>query len=122
MINKINKNDVRAKRHQRIRNKIQGTSLRPRLSVYRSTSEIYAQLIDDENGVTLLSASTLDKEIKPLLNGKTKTEQAELVGEMIAKRALKGGLKQVVFDRGGYLYIGRVKALADAAREAGLVF
>jgi len=122
MINKLNKNDVRAKRHQRIRNKIQGTSLRPRLSVYRSTGEIYAQLIDDQKGVTLFSASTLDKEVKPLLAGKTKTQQAQVVGETIAKRALKGGLKQVVFDRGGYLYIGRVKALADAARDAGLEF
>lgn len=122
MINKINKNDVRTKRHNRIRNKISGTSQRPRLSVYRSTSEIYAQLIDDENGVTLFSASTLDKEVKPLLAGKTKTEQAQIVGETIANRALKGNIKQVVFDRGGYLYIGRVKALADSARSAGLEF
>ena len=122
MINKLDKNAARMKRHGRIRNKISGTSLRPRLSVYRSTGEIYAQLIDDEKGVTLLSASTLDKEIKPLLSGKTKTEQAQLVGEMVAKRALKNKIKAVVFDRGGYLYIGRVKALADAARDAGLEF
>jgi len=122
MINKQNKNDVRSKRHQRIRNRIQGTSLRPRLSVYRSTGEIYAQLIDDQKGVTLFSASTLEKEVKPLLAGKTKTEQAQVVGETIAKRAVAGGVKQVVFDRGGYLYIGRVKALADAARNAGLEF
>ena len=122
MINKVNKNDVRTKRHQRIRNKISGTSQRPRLSVYRSTSEIYAQLIDDEKGVTLFSASTLDKEVKPLLAGKTKTEQAQVVGETLAKRAIDGNVKQVVFDRGGYLYIGRVKALADSARSAGLEF
>lgn len=122
MINRQNKNDARQKRHGRIRNKISGTSLRPRLSVYRSTSEIYAQLIDDENGVTLVSASTLDKEVKPGLQGKTKTEQAQIVGEVVAQRALKKGLKQVVFDRGGYLYIGRVKALADSARSAGLEF
>ncbi|HBB45051.1 MAG TPA: 50S ribosomal protein L18 [Clostridiales bacterium] len=122
MINKVNKNDAREKRHQRIRNKISGTSQCPRLSVYRSTSEIYAQLIDDEKGVTLYSASTLDKEVKPLLAGKTKTEQAQIVGETIAKRALKGKIKQVVFDRGGYLYMGRVKALADSARSAGLEF
>ena len=122
MINKVNKNDVRTKRHQRIRNKISGTSLRPRLSVYRSTSEIYAQLIDDENGVTLVSSSTLDKEVKPLLAGKTKTEQAQIVGEVLAKRAINGNIKSVVFDRGGYLYIGRVKALADSARDAGLEF
>ena len=122
MINKINKNDVRAKRHERIRNKISGTSLRPRLSVYRSTSEIYAQLIDDQKGVTLVSSSTLDKEVKPLLAGKTKTEQAQSVGQVLAERAIKNNLKTVVFDRGGYLYIGRVKALADSARDAGLEF
>ena len=122
MINKLDKNAARQKRHGRIRNKISGTSLRPRLSVYRSTGEIYAQLIDDEKGVTLVSASTLDKEVKPELQGKTKTEQAQIVGKTIAERAQKLGYKQVVFDRGGYLYIGRVKALADAAREAGLEF
>lgn len=122
MISSKNKNDAREKRHQRIRNKVKGTSLRPRLSVYRSTGEIYAQLIDDQNGVTLFSASTLDKEVKPLLAGKTKTEQAQIVGETIAKRALKGNVKQVVFDRGGYLYIGRIKALAESARSAGLEF
>lgn len=122
MINKLDKNSAREKRHGRIRNKISGTSLRPRLSVYRSTGEIYAQLIDDENGVTVVSASTLDKEIKPLLSGKTKTEQAQIVGENIAKRAIAKKIKQVVFDRGGYLYIGRVKALADSARNAGLEF
>lgn len=122
MINKLDKNSAREKRHGRIRNKISGTSLRPRLSVYRSTGEIYAQLIDDENGVTIVSASTLDKEIKPLLSGKTKTEQAQIVGENIAKRAIAKKIKQVVFDRGGYLYIGRVKALADSARNAGLEF
>ena len=122
MISSKNKNDAREKRHQRIRNKVKGTSLRPRLSVYRSTGDIYAQLIDDQNGVTLFSASTLDKEVKPLLAGKTKTEQAQIVGETIAKRALKGNVKQVVFDRGGYLYIGRIKALAESARSAGLEF
>ena len=122
MINKTNKNATRIKRHGRIRNKISGTSLRPRLSVYRSTSEIYVQLIDDEKSVTLASASTLDKEVKPNLQGKTKTEQAQIVGKTIAERAQKLGFKQVVFDRGGYLYIGRVKALAESAREAGLEF
>ena len=122
MINKENKNARRQKRHGRIRNRISGTSIRPRLSVYRSTSEIYVQLIDDEKSVTLASASTLDKEVKPLLNGKTKTEQAQIVGKTIADRAQKLGVKQVVFDRGGYLYIGRVKALAESARDAGLEF
>lgn len=122
MINKANKNDARTKRHGRIRNKINGTSLRPRLSVYRSTGEIYAQLIDDEKAVTLASASTLDKEVKPLLASKTKTEQAEVVGKTLAQRALKLGINKVVFDRGGYLYMGRVKALADGARSEGLEF
>src|SRR5574344_452980 len=122
MINKINKNDAREKRHGRIRNKLAGTSLRPRLSVYRSTSEIYAQLIDDEKQVTLCSASTLDKEVKALLAGKTKTEQAEIVGKVVAERALAKKIENVVFDRGGYLYIGRVKALAESARNAGLKF
>ena len=122
MINKTNKKASRIKRHGRIRNKISGTSLRPRLSVYRSTSEIYVQLIDDEKGVTLASASTLDKEVKPNLQGKTKTEQAQIVGKTIAERAQKLNIKQAVFDRGGYLYIGRVKALAESAREAGLEF
>ena len=122
MINKQDKKVARQKRHDRIRNKISGTSLRPRLSVYRSTGEIYAQLIDDEKGVTLVSSSTLDKEVKPNIQGKTKTEQAQIVGEVLAKRALKHKIKNVVFDRGGYLYIGRVKALADGARNAGLEF
>jgi large subunit ribosomal protein L18 len=131
MISKINKNELRVERHNRIRShkahervgkRIFGTAVRPRLSVYRSTSEIYAQVIDDEKGVTLFSSSTLDKEVKPLLAGKTKTEQAQIVGETLAKRALAGNIKQVVFDRGGYLYTGRVQALADSARSAGLEF
>ena len=122
MINKTDKNQERLVRHKRVRGKISGTNARPRLCVYRSLTQIYAQIIDDEAGVTLCSASTLDPEVKKACKGKNKTEQAKLVGEIIAKRALDKKIKEVVFDRGGYIYIGRVQALADAAREAGLKF
>lgn len=124
MIKKINKNQVRKNRHSRIRNKISGTAETPRLSIYRSLDGIYAQIIDDVKGVTLVSASTADKELVAgkSLEKKTRKEQAKIVGETIAKRALKNKIKTVVFDRGGYLYTGRVKALADGAREAGLKF
>lgn len=122
MINKTNKNQERLVRHKRVRNKVVGSSTRPRLCVYRSTSQIYAQIIDDEAGVTLCSASTLDPEVKKACEGKSKTEQAKLVGETVAKRAIEKKITEVVFDRGGYIYIGRVQALADAAREAGLKF
>ena len=122
MINKIDKNQERLVRHKRVRTKVSGTSETPRLCVYRSTSQIYAQIIDDVKGVTLASASTLDKEVKALCNGKSKTEQAKIVGEQVAKRALEKNISEVVFDRGGYIYIGRVQALAEGAREAGLKF
>ena len=122
MIGKIDKNQERLVRHKRVRGKISGTNARPRLCVYRSLTQIYAQIIDDEAGVTLCSASTLDPEVKKACKGKSKTEQAKLVGETVAKRALDKKIKEVVFDRGGYIYIGRVQALADAAREAGLKF
>ena len=122
MINKTNKNQERLVRHKRVRSKVVGTNARPRLCVYRSTSQIYAQIIDDEAGVTLCSASTLDPEVKKACTGKNKTEQAKLVGETVAKRAIEKKITEVVFDRGGYIYIGRVQALADAAREAGLKF
>ena len=122
MINKTDKNQERLVRHKRVRNKVFGTSARPRLCVYRSLSQIYAQIIDDENGKTICAASTLDPEVKTLVEGKSKTEQAKIVGEVIAKRASKKKVKEVVFDRGGYIYIGRVQALADGAREAGLKF
>jgi len=122
MVTKIDKNAVRAKRHYRQRRHIIGTPARPRLNVYRSTNHIYAQIIDDEVGNTLVAASTLDAEIRGELSEKTKTEAAKLVGELIGKRALEKGVKQVVFDRGGYLYTGRVAALADGARKAGLDF
>ncbi|MGE5631154.1 MAG: 50S ribosomal protein L18 [Caulobacteraceae bacterium] len=122
MITKESKNSGRLKRHLRMRKKLQGTTERPRLNVYRSLNNIYAQVIDDEKGVTLVSASTLDKELKDKVNHGGNKESAKAVGELIAKRALEAGIKQVVFDRGGYIYHGRVKELADAAREAGLEF
>ncbi|MDZ5713711.1 50S ribosomal protein L18 [Jeotgalibacillus haloalkalitolerans] len=118
MITKVDKNAVRKKRHARVRTTITGTESRPRLNVYRSNKHIYVQLIDDANGVTLAAAST--KELG-LENGGN-VEAAQKVGEAIAKRATEKGMKSVVFDRGGYLYHGRVKALADAARENGLEF
>ena len=120
MITKPDKNQVRKKRHARVRAKLSGTAERPRLNIYRSNKNIYAQLIDDANGVTLASASTLDKELS--LESTGNVEAAQKVGELIAKRAVEKGIKEVVFDRGGYLYHGRIKALADAARENGLQF
>lgn len=122
MIKQTNKNAQRLNRHMRVRNKVSGTKECPRLNVYRSTNNIYAQVIDDVKGVTLVSASTVEKSILPLLEGKTKSEKAFIVGEEIAKKAKKKGIKTVVFDRGGYLYIGRVRNLADGARKAGLEF
>lgn len=122
MIKKTDKNQERIVRHKRVRRKVSGTAARPRLCVYRSLSSIYAQIIDDTTGVTLVSASTLDKDVKALIAGKSKSEQAKIVGETVAKRALEKNITEVVFDRGGYIYIGRVQALADGAREAGLKF
>ena len=120
MIKKENKNAIRAKRHLRVRSKISGTAECPRLNVYRSTNHIYAQIIDDVKGNTLVSSSTIAKGMN--VEGLTKTEAAIAVGKDVAKKALEAGITAVVFDRGGYLYTGRVKALADAAREAGLNF
>jgi len=114
--------EARQKRHARVRLKIKGTAERPRLCVFRSLNHIYAQITDDTKGHTLVSASTLDPEIRDNTNQKTKTEQAALVGALIAKRALDKGINQLVFDRGGYKYHGRVKALAEAARNGGLKF
>ena len=122
MIKKIDKNQERLRRHTRVRKKINGTAETPRLSVYRSLNHIYVQVIDDVKGVTLCSASTMEKEVKGEIKDKTKTEAAKLVGKKVAERALKKGVKAVVFDRGGYLYTGRVQAVADGAREAGLNF
>lgn len=122
MINQVNKNQQRQHRHLRVRGSISGTKECPRLNVYRSTSHIYAQLIDDTKGVTLVSASTVEKSIAAGLADKSKKEQAFVVGEQVAKKALKKGIKSIVFDRGGYLYTGRVQALADGARSGGLKF
>ena len=122
MISKIDKNSVRVGRHKRLRNKISGTTERPRFAVYRSDKHIYVQIIDDVNGCTLAAASTVEKEVKAAIDGKTKTESAKIVGEFVAKRALEKGITEVVFDRGGYIYTGRVASVADGAREAGLKF
>ena len=120
MISKINKNQDRKKRHARVRLKVSGTAECPRLCVYRSLSHIYAQIIDDVKGNTLVSSSTIAKGMD--VTGLTKVQAAEKVGADVAKKALEKGITNVVFDRGGYLYTGRVKALAEAAREAGLKF
>ena len=120
MFNKLDKNKERLIRHERVREKISGTAERPRLCVYRSNTSIYAQIIDDTKGVTLASASSQDKALEKSLQGKNKTEQARLVGENIGKKALKAKIDTVVFDRGGYIYTGRVQALAEGARSAGL--
>lgn len=122
MITIKDKNKDRIVRHARVRKTVVGTSKRPRLNVYRSLNNIYAQVIDDEKGKTIVSASTLDKEVAEMIKGKTKTEAAKIVGEVIGKRAKEKKIKEVVFDRGGYLYTGRVQAVADGARDAGLKF
>jgi large subunit ribosomal protein L18 len=122
MISKACKNDIRKRKHLRVRKKISGTSTRPRLCVFRSLSHIYAQVIDDTNSVTIASASTMDKEIKDKVSGTGNVEAATEVGKLVAQRALAKGIETVVFDRGGYIYHGRVSALAEAAREAGLKF
>lgn len=122
MITKIDKNTVRQRRHARVRKHVSGTAEVPRLNVYRSLNHIYVQIIDDVKGVTLASASTMEKAIKAEIADKTKTEAAKVVGEAVAKRAMEKGIETVVFDRGGYLYTGRVKAIAEGAREAGLKF
>lgn len=122
MITKGDKNKARLKRHLRVRKKVEGTAARPRLNVYRSSKHIYAQLIDDVAGVTLASASTVDKELSGSIGNGGNVESARKVGELIAKRGQEKGVKNIVFDRGGYLYHGRIQALADAAREAGLEF
>ncbi len=120
LLNRVDKNEKRQKRHFRSRKNIFGTAEKPRLNVYRSLSNIYAQIINDVTGETLVSASTVEKDIKENYGGNI--EAAKAVGEAIAKKALEKGIKVVVFDRGGYLYHGRVAALATAAREAGLEF
>ena len=119
---KGSKNTIRMKRHWRVRKNINGTAERPRLNVFRSLSNMYAQIIDDQKGTTLVSASTLDKEIKEQAAYGGNAGAAKLVGELVAKRALEKGITTVIFDRGGYLYHGRVAAVADGARAAGLKF
>ena len=122
MIKKIDKNQERLRRHARVPRKISGTAETPRMSVFRSLNHIYVQIIDDEKGVTLCSASTMEKSVKTKAEKLTKTEAAKLVGKTVAEKATKLGIETVVFDRGGYLYTGRVQAVADGAREAGLKF
>ena len=127
MISMIDKNAVRQKRHLRVRKTVTGTAETPRMNVYRSLNHIYVQVIDDragdiKGGVTLASASTMDKAVKEKIAGMTKTDAAKVVGAVAAERAMAKGVEAVVFDRGGYLYTGRVKAVADGAREAGLKF
>ncbi len=120
MIKKVARNELRKSRHERVRNKVVGTANVPRLNVFRSNGNIFAQIIDDENGTTLVSASSIDKSLN-IKNGGN-IEAASKVGESLAQKAIKAKIKKVVFDRGGYLYHGRVKALAEAARENGLEF
>ncbi|NDJ62273.1 MAG: 50S ribosomal protein L18 [Chloroflexi bacterium] len=118
----IKKRQARLRRHRRIRARLSGTPQRPRLNIFRSTTNIYAQVIDDIDGKTLVSASTLDKEVVQQATGKTKVEASKLVGQIVAQRAQAAGINEVVFDRGGYKYHGRVAAVAEGAREAGLKF
>ncbi len=112
----------RQRRQDRIRKKVHGTTLRPRLNVFRSASNIYAQVIDDAKGITITAASTLDKEVREGLKSSGNVDAAKMVGAAVAKKAIEKGVKDVIFDRGGYIFHGRIKALADAAREAGLNF
>jgi len=113
---------ARGRRHSRVRKNLQGTSDRPRLNVFRSLSGIYVQVIDDQSGKTLISASTVDRDLREKLKGMKKADQAKVIGQTVAERAKSKGIQAVVFDRGGYRYIGRIKALADGAREGGLQF
>ena len=122
MVSKESRQLVRAKKHMKIRNRFSGTAERPRLAVFRSNNHMYAQIIDDTVGNTLVSASTLEKEIKAAMEKTNNVDAAAYLGTVIAKRAIEKGIKEVVFDRGGFIYQGKVAALADAAREAGLEF
>ncbi len=117
-----NREELRQARHNRVRKKVAGSPEKPRLNVYRSLNNIYAQIVDDEGGKTLVSASTLDSEVKSQIKSGGNVDAAKAVGELVAKRAQEKGIKQVVFDRGGYIYHGRVKSLAEAARSGGLEF
>lgn len=116
------RNATRKKKHRRLRFQLTGTSEKPRLNIFRSNSQIYAQIIDDTVGTTMVAASSLEKDIQSEINGLNKKETAKFIGKLVAQRAVKKGIKQVVFDRGGYIYHGRVAALAEGAREGGLEF
>ena len=122
MYNKIDKNQERLRRHARVRKKISGTAETPRMSVFRSLNHIYVQVIDDTKGVTLCSASTMEKDVKAKIKGMNKTDAAKVVGKIAGEKAVALKIESIVFDRGGYLYTGRVQAVADGAREAGLKF
>ena len=122
MVSKKSRAEMREKKHMRMRNRFSGTAERPRLAVFRSNDHMYAQIIDDVAGKTLVAASTVEKEVKAELDKTNNVEAAAYVGTVIAKRAMEKGIKEVVFDRGGFLYHGKIEALAEAAREAGLVF
>ena len=122
MVSKESRQEVRAKKHRRMRNRFSGTPQRPRLAVFRSNNHMYAQIIDDTVGNTLVSASTLEKEVKAEIEKTNNVDAAAYLGTVIAKRAIEKGIKEVVFDRGGFIYQGKIAALADAAREAGLEF
>ena len=122
MVSKESRQDIRAKKHLKIRNRFNGTAERPRLAVFRSNNHMYAQIIDDEAGKTLVSASTLEKDIKAELKNTDNVDAAAYIGDVVAKRAIEKGIKTVVFDRAGYIYHGKVAAVADAARKAGLEF
>ena len=122
MVSKKSRSEVRLNKHRKLRNRFSGTAERPRLAVFRSNNHMYAQIIDDTVGNTLVSASTLEKDIKAELEKTNNVDAAAYLGTVIAKRAIEAGIKEVVFDRGGFIYHGKVKALADAAREAGLEF
>ena len=122
MVSKQSRSEIRVKKHVRLRNRFSGTAERPRLAVFRSNNHMYAQIIDDTVGNTLVSASTLEKEIKAELENTDTVDAAAYIGTVVAKRAIEKGIKEVVFDRGGFIYQGKVAALADAAREAGLEF
>ena len=122
MVSKESRSEIRAKKHMKIRNRFSGTAERPRLAVFRSNNHMYAQIIDDTVGNTLVSASTVEKEIKAELEKTNNVDAAAYLGQVIAKRALEKGIDTVVFDRGGFIYMGKIAALADAAREAGLKF
>lgn len=122
LFKKLNRKEAREKRHLRIRSKISGTTERPRLCIYRSLENMFAQIIDDTTGNTLVSASTIDKQIRAEIENGSNVAAAKIIGKKVAERAIEKGIKSVVFDRSGYIYMGRVQALAEAAREAGLEF